>query len=280
MEKKLNIMVPVDFTPVSFKAIEFLQFLMQTTPVVTHLVHVMEVNTGDWGGSSEASETLDKNSFRAEEQKVQQQFEELRKQVDFDFTSDIVYGGLTTSIARYAAKHQIDLVIMGTEGADGWFEKISGSEAQHVVRYTDVPVITIHQFASITPIQNILWVADFAAEKQPEESIATIKNLQRLFNAKLHLLQIIGKDDEQHAQEIQQQMRSFADTYDLQNYELHLHHNYKIPAGVRNFNQATEMDLVLIGTHARKGIGHVFYGSIAETLVNHCIRPLMTYHLK
>lgn len=100
MEKKLNIMVPVDFTPVSFKAIEFLQFLMQTTPVVTHLVHVMEVNTGDWGGSSEASETLDKNSFRAEEQKVQQQFEELRKQVDFDFTSDIVYTPVTNNWQR------------------------------------------------------------------------------------------------------------------------------------------------------------------------------------
>ncbi|NDK55647.1 universal stress protein [Pontibacter fetidus] len=280
MEKKLNILVPVDFSPVSFKAIEFLHFLLQTTPVNTHLVHVLEVNTGDWGGSAEASETLDKQKFKAEEQKALQRFEELRKQADFDFTSEIVYGGLTTAIARYAATHQIDLVVMGTEGADGWLEKISGSEAQHVVRYTDVPVITVHQFASITPIHNILWVADFGAEKQPEQTIVTIKNLQRLFNAKLHLLQIIGKEDEQQSQKIQLNMRRFADTYDLQNYELHLHHNYKVPAGVRNFNEASEMDLVLIGTHARKGINHLFYGSIAETLVNHCIRPLLTYHLK
>ncbi|WP_162426647.1 universal stress protein [Pontibacter pudoricolor] len=280
MEKKLNIMVPVDFTPVSFKVIEFLHLLMQAAPVTTRLVHVIEVNTGDWGGSSEASETLDKEKFKLEEQKVRKQFEELRKQVDFDFTSDIVYGGLTTAIAKYAAHHQTDLVLMGTKGADGWLEKISGSEAQQVVRHTEVPVITIHQFASITPVRNILWVADFEAQKQPEQSITTIKNLQRLFNAKLHLLQIIGKDDEQQTQATQQHMRRFADTFGLQNYELHLHHNYKVPAGVRNFNQATEMDLVLIGTHARKGISHLFYGSIAESLVNHCIRPLMTYHLK
>ncbi|WP_242929142.1 universal stress protein [Pontibacter vulgaris] len=280
MEKKLNILVPVDFTPVSIKALEFLHLLMQTTTVTTHLVHVIEVNTGDWGGSTEASETLDKDSFRAEEQKVLKQFEELKQQAGIDFTSEIVYGGLTTAIAKYAAQHQIDLVLMGTEGADGWLEKISGSEAQHVVRYTDVPVITIHQFASITPIRNILWIADFETEKQPEQSIIIIKNLQRLFNAQLHLLQIIGKEGEQQAQKIQNNMRRFADTYDLQNYELHLHHNYKVPAGVRNFNEASEMDLVLIGTHARKGINHLFYGSIAETLVNHCIRPLMTYHLK
>jgi nucleotide-binding universal stress UspA family protein len=39
------------------------------------------------------------------------------------------------------------------------------------------------------------------------------------------------------------------------------------------------MDLVCVGTHAHKGISQLFYGSIAETLVNRCIRPLLTYHI-
>ncbi|MER2999165.1 universal stress protein [Pontibacter populi] len=278
MEKNLNILVPVDFTPVSFKALEFLNFLTQTIPVTAHLVHVMEVNTGDWAGATDMSDTADVKQLRAQEEKALKQFEELKQQVDFVFTTEILHGGLTTAIAKHAAKLHADLVLIGTEGADGWLEKVSGSEAQHVVRYTDIPVITVHQFASITPIRNILWVADFGAEKQPEQTIVTIKNLQRLFNAQLHLLQIVGKEDEY--QETQINMRRFADNFDLQNYELHLHHNYKVPAGVRNFNELSAMDLVLIGTHGRKGISHLFYGSIAETLVNHCIRPLMTYHLK
>ncbi|WP_114783299.1 universal stress protein [Botryobacter ruber] len=279
MEKKLNVMVPVDFTPVAFRAIEFLTFLMETTPINTHLVHVIEVNAAEWGGSVDTSDTIDKSAFRAQEQKVQQLFTELKQHVDFKFTSEVLYGGLTTTLARYTAHHQIDLVLMGTEGADGWLEKISGSEAQHVVRYTEVPVITVHANASVTPIHNLLWVADFKAEKQPEKSIAKIKLFQQLFNARLHLLQITDKEDEQQSLQLKQEMQAFAEHLGLQNFELHLHHNNKVPAGVRNFNQATEMDLVLIGTHARKGISHLFYGSIAETLVNHCIRPLMTYHL-
>lgn len=40
-----------------------------------------------------------------------------------------------------------------------------------------------------------------------------------------------------------------------------------------------QVDLVVVGTHARKGLSHLFYGSVAETLVNNCIRPLVTYHL-
>lgn len=280
MEKTLNVMVPVDFTPVSFKAIEFLTFLMERVPIETHLVHVIQVNAADWAGTSEASETIDQKELRLSEEKANRQFSELKQHIDFSFTSEILHGGLTTTLSGYATKNHVDLVIMGTEGADGWFEKVSGSEAQHVVRYTKVPVITIHQHASITPIHNILWVADFKAEKQPEQSITTIKMLQQLFNANLHLLQIIQKEDEPNAQAIQESMQQFAEELQLHNYELHLHHDYKVPTGVRNFNKTAEMDLVVVGTHARKGFAHIFYGSIAETLVNHCIRPLMTYHLR
>lgn len=280
MEKQLNIMVPVDFTQVSFKAIEFLGFLMEKTPIHTHLVHVIQVNAADWAGSSESSETLDKARLRAMEQQAEQQFEQLKQHVDFKFTSQILHGGLTTSLVKYAASHPLDLIIMGTEGADGWYEKVSGSEAQHVVRHTEIPVITIEKNASITPIHNILWVADFTAEKQPEHSVDTIKTLQQLFGAGLHLLQIIEKEDESRLQAIQENMQRFADELELQNYELHFRSDNKVPAGVRNFNRETEMDLVVIGTHARKGFSHIFYGSIAETLVNHCIRPLLTYHLK
>ena len=214
------------------------------------------------------------------EQKAEQQFAELKQHVDFTFTREILHGGLTTSLAGYANQHRIDLVIMGTAGADGWYERLSGSEAQHVVRNTEVPVITLQQDASITPIHNILWVSDFTAEKQPGRSLATILTLQRLFEAQLHLLQIIRREDEPKAQAIKENMQRFADSLQLQHYELHLHRDHKVPAGVRNFNRATEMDLVVVGTHARKGFSHIFYGSIAETLVNHCIRPLLTYHLK
>ena len=278
--EKLNIMVPVDFTPVSFKAIELLGFLMEKTPIDTHLVHVIQINAADWAGTSESSETIDKEELKAQEQQATEAFAELRKHVDFTFTTEILHGGLTTSLAKYTDQNQLDLVIMGTEGADGWYEKISGSEAQHVVRHTHVPVITVHQHASITPIHNILWVADFEAEKQPAQSIATIKTLQQLFGAKLHLLQIVEKEGKLKEQRILESMERFANELQLQNYELHLRRDYKVPAGVRNFNQETEMDLVVIGTHARKGFSHIFYGSIAETLVNHCIRPLLIYHLK
>jgi hypothetical protein len=75
-------------------------------------------------------------------------------------------------------------------------------------------------------------------------------------------------------------MQHFAQTLGLQNYELHLKHDYQVPHGVRSFNQETEMDLVVIGTHSRSGFSKIFFGSVSETLINSCISPLLTYHIK
>src|SRR5690606_19856599 len=132
------------------------------------------VNAADWAGSSEASETIDKAEIKAQEQKAEKQFQELAQKLNFTFSSHIVHGGLTTALSKYSAKQEIDLVIMGTKGYDGWFEKLAGSEAQHIVRYNEAPVITIHEHASITPIHNILCIADFEKHEYSAPGIQTI----------------------------------------------------------------------------------------------------------
>lgn len=128
----------------------------------------------------------------------------------------------------------------------------------------------------------LFYGADFEEGQQPEQGIATIKTLQKLFEAHLHLhlLQIIDKPDALEVPQVKKAMQQFADRHELNNYELQLHSDHKVSEGIYSFNHKAGMDLVCIGTHARKGISHLFYGSIAETLVNQCIRPVLTYHLE
>ncbi|WP_266206185.1 universal stress protein [Pontibacter kalidii] len=119
MQNRLSIMVPANFTTVSFRAIEFLAFLMDKTPINTHLVHVIEVNSAEWAGSVEASETINKAELTQKQEQANQKFTELKQHVDFSFTSEVLFGGLTTSLAKYAAKQSLDLMLMGTDGSDG-----------------------------------------------------------------------------------------------------------------------------------------------------------------
>jgi nucleotide-binding universal stress UspA family protein len=279
MENTLTIMVPVDFTPVSYKALEFAASLLNRVPVQLHLVHVVQVSEADWACNNGSSETLDKAAIQKQVQTAEQQLDEIKGQAAGNIATKVVFGGLTTALVAYTQQHSIDMVVMGTAGAAGWQERISGSTAQHVARYAEVPLITIHEHASVTPIENLLMVADFREKQHDTKGLHMLKMLQELFGAQLHLLQIIDHEDAHVAEHLLADMQQFAKAHQLQNYELHLHNDSKIHKGVRKFNEATIMDLVCVGTHAHKGISQLFYGSIAETLVNRCIRPLLTYHI-
>jgi nucleotide-binding universal stress UspA family protein len=168
---------------------------------------------------------------------------------------------------------------MSTHGADGFMERISGSEAQHVARFLQVPVITLRPGTSVLKLENILFVADFEMFGKGIQ-INLIKQLAIAFDSTIHLLQILKEEDEPYVDEIEAQMKFFAEEHGIQKYEMHLYRDKKIASGIKNFNQEADMDLVCIRTHGRRGISHLWFGSIAERLVNHCLKPLLTFHLR
>jgi nucleotide-binding universal stress UspA family protein len=107
-----------------------------------------------------------------------------------------------------------------------------------------------------------------------------IKQLAKAFDSTIHLLQILKEVDEPYTDVIQAQMKFFAEEHQFTKFETHLQRDKKVTHGVKNFNQEYEMDLVCIRTHGRKGISYFLFGSIAERLINQCIKPLLTFHLK
>jgi nucleotide-binding universal stress UspA family protein len=53
-------------------------------------------------------------------------------------------GKPSEEIVRYAAEHEIDLIVMGTHGREGIARALIGSVAETVVRRASCPVLTLH----------------------------------------------------------------------------------------------------------------------------------------
>lgn len=270
----LNILIPTDFSEVSYLAIEMAQVLERKIPIQIHMLHMLQVNDSD-------SDYLEGRSDAVLENKKLEalnKFEALKSR-RAKFEAHIRVGKLTDQINLATAELGADLVLMGTKGSDGFMEMISGSEAQHVARYLQVPVLTIRPGTPMLDLKNILLVADFEQFGKGIQ-IETIKKLAKAFDSTIHLLQILTEGEEKYADEIKAQMKFFAEEHQLEKYETHLYRDHRVADGVRNFNREAEMDLVCIRTNGRKGINHLLFGSIAERLVNHCIKPLLTFQLK
>ena len=276
--KTLNLLIPTDFSPVSEQAIQTAYKLAKNIDAKIHILHVIEANDAIIAENPDLSEAIDLKAFHKKEANAAEKFNAL-KEAGLDFVPHVKIGLLTKEINKVAREISANLLIMGTEGSSGFMEKISGSDAQHVVRQLEVPVLTLRPGTSINELKNILLVADFEHFGKGEQ-INMIKQIADAFDSTIHLLQIIKEEDEPYADEILEQMKFFAKEHQLVKFETNFYRDKKVADGVRNFNKEAEMDLVCIRTHGRKGISHFLFGSIAERLVNHCLKPLLTFHLK
>jgi nucleotide-binding universal stress UspA family protein len=103
--------------------------------------------------------------------------------------------------------------------------------------------------------------------------------MQDFFQATLHILLINTPSHFRDHAEAKEAMEAFARHYQLKHYKTHLS-NYSSEAdGIIEYANDEQVDLVLMGTHARTGLAHVFNGSITERVVNRIQYPVWTCHL-
>lgn len=264
----LKILIPVDFSPASEKAGQVADMIRKQQETELFLLHVIS--------SNEQAEDDNEDLFATNVLSVRQQFEALRRA--FDFNYEIRVGRLTDTIKDYSDEIGADLLIMGTKGSSGLTELISGSEAQHVARHSKIPVITVHEQSMPAKLENILLLSNFDSNGF-HPAVELLKELTG-GKARFHLLHILKQNELARIADIEYQMEKFAFQNQIQNFNLHIRQEDKVDEGVYQFTSEQEMDLVCIGTHARKGLGHLLFGSIAEKLINHCPQPVFTYHLK
>jgi hypothetical protein len=74
-------------------------------------------------------------------------------------------------------------------------------------------------------------------------------------------------------------MKEFISDFDYPNHSLHIYNDMNVEKGILNFSSAKKADLIGMCTHGRTGFAHFFNGSISEDLVNHAVKPVITFKI-
>jgi len=144
-----KILVPTDFSEPSHAALNCARELVQAFGGSLHVIHVLEDSElrGVVGeGYIGPSPTLPQREGLME-QAARDQLERLFDETDrkrLDTHLGVVTGDPVHEILWYAQQHDIDLVVMGTHGRTGIAHVLLGSVAEHVVRKSVCPVLTMH----------------------------------------------------------------------------------------------------------------------------------------
>ncbi len=180
-------------------------------------------------------------------------------------------------IMNISKKNNIDLIVMGSHGASGFKEMFIGSNAEKVVRNSDIPVLIIKKEEGEFNVNSFVFASDFSDEiKKPFEKAVEFANK---FNATLHLAMINTPNNFKSTSTSEEIMKNFIAQFNINNYKIHTYSDTNVEKGILNFANSVNADLIGMSTHGRKGLSHFFNGSISEDLVNHATRPVVTFKI-
>ncbi len=180
-------------------------------------------------------------------------------------------------IMNISKKNDVDLIVMGSHGANGFKEMFIGSNAEKVVRNSEIPVLIIKKEAGDFEVKKFVFASDFSDEiKKPFAKVVEFANK---FEAELHLVMINTPSSFKPTHIANEIMNSFISGFNINKYSTHIYNDVNVESGVLNFTNSIDADLIGMSTHGRKGLAHFFNGSISEDLVNHAVKPVVTFKI-
>jgi nucleotide-binding universal stress UspA family protein len=276
MKKNLimkKILVPCDFSVTSTQAFKFAANIVRQSKGEIILLHIVELPVLRHGPVP--INALEKSYLKKIRESVISDVDKMINKwgtgIKVSFVLD--HGEVNHTITRHIKKHKIDVIVMGTHGASGIREFFIGSNAEKIVRFASVPVITVKkQFKN--KIKNIAFATDLSI--LPSSASERLKTLQKFFKANLHIVYVNTPFNFKTDESLQPKITEFLNKNGFKDSSFTICNDQDEVSGIRNFAKRINADLVALPTQGKKGLSHFLFGSIAENVTNHIECPLWT----
>ena len=173
---------------------------------------------------------------------------------------------------------KFDLVVMGTSGQTKIEEMLIGTNTEKIVRLARIPVLTVNKKPTSNNFKDIVYATSMA--KEEEVFSRMVKRTQQIYNSNIHLVRINTPADFQRDYTVKDEMNRFAKKLGLKNYSISVYNDMSVEEGVIRFSDSIDADMIAMATHGRTGFAHVIAGSVAEEVVGHAKRPVLTFVVK
>ncbi len=275
-----KIIVPVDFSKHSEFALKSAAALAKKYDLSLYVLHMLDIH--EISISESPSLLQEKAAFYLK--MAEKKFKTFLKK---DFLKGIKvipvikHNKVFSEVNTVAEEVAADLIIMGSHGVSGLKEFFVGSNTEKVVRYSNVPVLVIKNELTDVKFNDIVFATDFSKKSIP--SFQKMIKMLDFLKAKTHLLYVNLPSEKFKTSA---EMDALATSFLLETegnldrmVNVHLVCDRSIEDGILNYSNLVGADLITLVTHGRKGLSHIFAGSVAEDVANHANLPIMTYKI-
>ena len=275
---KMNkILVPTDFSEEAEGALKIAAQIAGAHDCDIYLLHILDIPLYETDAVTATPDVPDFMFF------MKMAKERLQELVNRDYLKGISVQKVVkvdvtfNHMAEISKEYQVDLIIMGSHGASGLHEMFIGSNAEKVVRTSEIPVLVIKDKHDEFEVRDMVFASDFI--KDNKETYKQATKIAEKFGAQLHLLMVNTPSNFTTTAKANELIKAFTANYTYHNQTVTIYNDETIEKGILNFSNEIDADLIGISTHGKQGIAHFFNGSISEDLVNHAKRPVMTFKI-
>ena len=272
-----RILVPIDFSEYAENALKAAALFAKKNNAEIFLLHLLELPSQMNDAITKGSSVPEVMLFINKANDLLQKITEQPYLEGISISTSVQYEKAFNGILSFTKTNKIDLIIMGSHGTSGIEELLIGSNAEKVVRLSDVPVLILKKDIGESQFNNFVFASDFSDEiKKPFQKMI---DFATIFSAKLSLVTISTPNSFKSTIAAENKMKEFVKIFEIQNYSLHIFNDTNIENGIINFSKKINADLIGLCTHGRTGLAHFFNGSISEGLVNHATKPVITFKI-
>ena len=149
-----------------------------------------------------------------------------------------------------------------------------GSNIEKVLRICPVTVSEVRGYINLLSINDIVFPCNLKLDQS--DVISKVKELQKKFHSRLHLLRINTGKSLNHIK-ITDKLEEYANHYQLSNYTVTVLNESNIRDGILHFAREIHADMIAMVTHGKRDIRHLFTESITADIVNHANILVWTY---
>ena len=272
-----RLLVPIDFSIYAENALKTAAIIARKNSAEIFILHLIEL-------PSQMQEAIAHNNSNPEAvlfiKKTNETIEKITEQAYLDgliIHTIIQFEKAFSGILAFIDNNRIDLIVMGSHGTSGIEEILIGSNAEKVVRLSNVPVLIIKKNLDSFKLENFVFASDFSKEiKKPFKKMLQFAGI---FSAKLFLVMICSPSSFKTTIEGEKTMNKFIKKHAVKNHSLHIFNDTSVENGIINFSQQIDADLIGICTHGRTDLANFFSGSISKDIVNHSSKPVITFKI-
>ncbi|MBK8847422.1 MAG: universal stress protein [Bacteroidetes bacterium] len=179
---------------------------------------------------------------------------------------------LEAEVTDFAKENNVSLIVLGTKGASGLQKIFMGSNAAAVINKSEIPVITVPEFAHVSSMKHIVYATDLA---NMSDEMKVLVPLAELFDATLNIIHVVSPssqtkmDAKQITQDIIKEMN-----YDKITFRVSVDDD--ILAALEAYMAFIKADMLAMFTHNTTFIDRLFADSVTRQMAFQTSVPLLT----